>query len=344
MTIPDNPISPASEVPHIDITIPVESENLLLNAAMDVVLSVRKQWRKEQLQFKFFTDGITNKLVGFWNDSKEDTLLIRIYGEGTDRIIDRKVEVQNMLKLQSIGMGAKLYATFTNGLCYEFIHGELLNQTSMLDPVVYREVAKTMARVHSLLPPDNTKSPCLWSRLEKFLNICNPSFSPRLSSEYPSKSELRTSISELKAELETLGCPVVFCHNDALLANIVVTPGGGVTFIDMEYGAANYAAFDIANHFCEFVGCEGKLDFERFFPSKEFQQAWLAEYLDSKDEPLIERWLTWVSKFVLASHLMWSIWAVIQAESSTIPFDFQDYAIQRWQEFLRARKINQLDS
>ena len=253
-------------VPHVDITVPIESDSSNLTEAVRVVLSVRPEWDKNNLKWKFFTDGITNKLVGFWQgESREDTVLIRIYGEGTDRIIDRKVEVENMLKLQSMGLGAKLYATFTNGLCYEFIHGELLDQTSMLDPKVYGEVAKRISRLHSLPAPSETNTPCLWERLEKFLEVSNPSFSPRLSSEYPSKVQLKTEISELRDSLKSTLCPVVFCHNDALLANIVVNPDSErpVTLIDMEYGAANYAAFDIANHFCEFVGCEGKLDYER---------------------------------------------------------------------------------
>merc|ERR1711935_605010 len=101
-------------------------------------------------------------------------------------------------------------------------------------------------------------------------------------------------------------------------------------------GAANYAAFDTANHFCEFVGCEGKLDYEKWFPNDAYQRAWLAEYLGTEEG--VDAWMKWVNQFVLASHLMWSIWAVIQAESSTIQFDFQDYAIQRWQAFVKDKR------
>ena len=62
---------------------------------------------------------------------------------------------------------------------------------------------------------------------------------------------------------------MVFCHNDALLANIVVKKKTEeVIFIDMEYGGPSYAAFDIANHFVEFVGCEGELDYDRWLPIK----------------------------------------------------------------------------
>ena len=60
-----------------------------------------------------------NKLMGAWNgDKREDSVLVRVYGLGTEKIIYRRVEVENMV------MGSKLFATFTNGICYQFLHGD----------------------------------------------------------------------------------------------------------------------------------------------------------------------------------------------------------------------------
>lgn len=43
-----------------------------------------------------FTDGITNKLVGCFNSmSPDDGILVRVYGQNTDLLIDRKVETKN---------------------------------------------------------------------------------------------------------------------------------------------------------------------------------------------------------------------------------------------------------
>jgi len=44
-----------------------------------------------------FTDGITNKLVGLFNDSRpeDEGVLVRIYGKNTEQIIDRKAEFEN---------------------------------------------------------------------------------------------------------------------------------------------------------------------------------------------------------------------------------------------------------
>lgn len=64
---------------------------------------------------------------------------------------------------------------------------------------------------------------------------------------------LRRELAQLTEELSALGSPIVFCHNDLLLANVIYQPGS-VSFIDYEYAACNYQAFDIGNHFTEFAG------------------------------------------------------------------------------------------
>lgn len=56
-------------------------------------------------------------------------------------------------------------------------------------------------------------------------------------------------------ELISLNNDIVFAHNDLLLGNILYNQKENtVTFIDFEYTAYNYQAFDIANHFAEFAG------------------------------------------------------------------------------------------
>ena len=55
-----------------------------------------------------------------------------------------------------------------------------------------------------------------------------------------------------------------------------------VNFIDYEYGDYNYREYDIANHFNEFVGMgdeNGNLDYEKYYPTKQFQLLWVKEYL-----------------------------------------------------------------
>lgn len=69
------------------------------------------------------------------------------------------------------------------------------------------------------------------------------------------KSKIEDELKELQGVLVKLNSPVVFAHNDLLLGNVIYTEKtNSVTFIDYEYASFNYQAFDIANHFAEFVG------------------------------------------------------------------------------------------
>lgn len=69
------------------------------------------------------------------------------------------------------------------------------------------------------------------------------------------KSDIRPEIDLLRHKLSNLGSPVVFAHNDLLLGNVIYTKErNSVTFIDFEYAAMNYQAYDIGNHFAEFIG------------------------------------------------------------------------------------------
>lgn len=144
---------------------------------------------------------------------------------------------------------------------------------------------------------------------------------------------MRQEISKLASHLKLLNNPIVFAHNDLLLGNLIYTETENkITFIDYEYAAYNYQAFDIGNHFCEFAGLDAS-DLSRY-PSKEFQLQWLREYLnvwrrDNDENPVtrvdVERLYVHVNKFALASYLFWTVWALIQAEHSSISYDFVGY-------------------
>lgn len=59
----------------------------------------------------------------------------------------------------------------------------------------------------------------------------------------------------MKETLSKINSPVVYAHNDLLLGNVLYNQEQeNVVFIDYEYTAFNYQAFDIANHFAEFAG------------------------------------------------------------------------------------------
>lgn len=140
---------------------------------------------------------------------------------------------------------------------------------------------------------------------------------------------MREEFIELYNKLEKTGSPVLFCHNDLLLGNIVYTPERNkVTFIDYEYAELNFQAFDIGNHFAEFPGIDSSngIDYTKY-PSRDFQFNWIRAYLEEfkesnvTDDDVVTLYKQ-VNKFALASHFLWTLWSLIQAEHSTIDYDF----------------------
>lgn len=132
-----------------------------------------------------FTEGLSNKLVGFFvDDNKEDIVIVKVFGTNTDNLIDRQAEIETMKVrvsrenpvswimaddwwqfiifkylwvfcfyflqiLHERQCGAELYATFENGICYQFMNGTTLEVEHCQDPAIYSLVAAEMAKMHS---------------------------------------------------------------------------------------------------------------------------------------------------------------------------------------------------
>ncbi|KAL3842114.1 hypothetical protein ACJMK2_020166 [Sinanodonta woodiana] len=328
--------------------------NPLLPEVYEILKIIRPGWRAESIEPKKFTDGITNLLMGYYEKGKfdEDVILLRIYGEGTEMMIDRNLEKKNVLVLSEAGCCPPLYAEFNNGIAYGFVHGQTLEPDTVRDDRVKRLIAEEMCRMHYVKPEGMEPKPQLFIKLQKFLNIYpdhldTPEKQKRFVELLPSKDKILEDFSLLKSQLEALNCEIVFSHNDLLLKNIIYSKEKDkVTFIDHEYAMFNYQPHDIANHFCEYAGVDD-VDFSRY-PGKEYQLDWIRHYLVCWEEINgrpgsgvtdrdVEEMYVKVNKFALASHFFWATWSIIQAKYSKIDFDFLGYGIMKFNEFLACK-------
>lgn len=331
-----------------DLTIGLGDQPELLRKARELVLKVRPGWAGGGVRDKVFSGGVSNVLVGVYPEGRRDEMvLVRVYGHRTELIIDRRAEIANMRRFHASGCGPALLATFANGIAYEFVPGDILSTEMVVDPAVNQLVIEMFARMHRMDVGD--ARPCMWDRMRKF-HAASPDGFPddeEKQGRYRacgilSKLQLAREIDEMERELSGSDSPVVHCHNDLLLGNIIYA-GGKVTFIDHEYGAPNYQAFDLGNHFTEFVGIgDQNLDYENLYPKEDFQKDWLRRYLAAYDgrQPTSEevhRLYVLVNKFSLCANLKWGIWALVQAKNSSIDFDFIDYAMQRLNEYRRRK-------
>ncbi|XP_070569903.1 ethanolamine kinase 1-like [Ptychodera flava] len=339
-------------VQRIDVTV---DEYKPEPGALDLMKIIRPEWKPENIQFKVFTGGIMNKLFGcYLPENTRDIVLVRIYGHKSELTMDRANEIEILQVLFKAKCGPELYCCFNNGICYQYIPGETIDSDMVKSEKVYPLIANRMAKLHTVKPEDDRKilSAGLFPTMKKFYQMIPREFeneqkNRRFQENIPDYDQLGKEVEELETKLVPLNSPIVFCHNDLLLGNIVYEEQTrDVAFIDFETAFYNYQAFDIGNHFCEFAGVD-VMEFDNY-PKKEFQLKWLKKYLSDwytmsgvnkhVTDMDVEKLYVVVNKFALAAHFLWGLWGLIQSAHSTIDFDYLGYSIQKIGEYFRRKK------
>ncbi|GMR63044.1 hypothetical protein PMAYCL1PPCAC_33239, partial [Pristionchus mayeri] len=345
-------LSSMESVELYDVTLPVEDITACKDIARILTCTIRKDWAIDQIDTEVFTNGITNKIFSVFNkENREDRLVYRVFGHGTDRIIDRKKEFEQWQKLSSVGLAAKIVGRFHNGIVCEYLPGETLKLNQLQCPVTQRAIAEVMSRMHELAIGGE---PCTFPKLNQFLDNLRPDFGKnqeRFDTLFESVN-LRSLSADLTKTIDALNTGVAFCHNDLLIHNILIDETGtkksksgqnndialkhnvSLFFIDYEYADANYELFDIANHFNEWAGVED-LDYSRC-PSTKVKRNFVEYYYSCRKDGAsvdIDIKMKQLPLFEAASHLFWTAWALVQSQNSTIKFDYLGYAASRFAQY-----------
>jgi ethanolamine kinase len=235
-------------------------------------------------------------------------VLLRIFGNSTDQIINREREKRVNFAVEKTGFGAKQYGYFRNGFVYGFFEGKSLLPTEF--PSYISPIAKHLARFHGQHIPESVckKTPSLWDTIFQWFSTGKPRIefldpnSILVPKQYHDKVKqskfekfidldaLQKEAQEIKLKLDDLHSPLVFCHNDLLSGNVIINEENSmlreINFIDFEYASYSFRGFDIANHFCEWAGFEP--DYSRF-PTETQQKQFLESYLgEIAGEPVTE--------------------------------------------------------
>ncbi|EEH41409.2 hypothetical protein PAAG_02972 [Paracoccidioides lutzii Pb01] len=167
-------------------------------SALRLVLTVNPDWEHSDgnIEFIRFTDGITNTLLKIikrapgLSDEQIDNeaILMRAYGNHTEIIIDRDRETRSHALLAARGLAPPLLARFKNGLLYRFIRGRVTSPNDLVQPCVFRAIARRLAQWHAVLPVDETAPATL--------NQDNPEESGSL--------DVPTNVSKLPAQVDDI--------------------------------------------------------------------------------------------------------------------------------------------
>lgn len=115
--------------------------------------------KESQLKQTVVQGGLTNLLfrLSYMGDSgwvsPTRTVLVRIYGAGTDGFFSRDEEIAAFQALSSVGASPKCYGTFEGGRLEEFLEGSTLGKDDIKVAETSVQVAAAMAAFHASNPP-----------------------------------------------------------------------------------------------------------------------------------------------------------------------------------------------
>ncbi|BDA42425.1 probable ethanolamine kinase [Coccomyxa sp. Obi] len=314
---------------------------------------------QDEITVSEISGGITNLLWKLTPPLKSGLgpVVVRVFGEQTDLLIDRDREKEVLLQLNQAGFGAPILSTFDNGRVEAFLDMRTLTPEDMTHPAMAVRIARRLKQFHNApitLHDSNVGRAEPFSTLWKWLNMAK-----MIHYEDGEKQKAHEAVDIGAMEIELaltegkstqLGSPIVWSHNDLLSGNVLVSkqemePRGDVgtmpsmQFIDFEYGCHSYRGYDWGNHFCEYAGFE--CAYNRY-PDKEHIALFVRAYLNegSTSPPAdeeVEAAVAEANFFALVSHQFWGIWALIQARYSPIDFDYFSYSKLRWDEYYRRK-------
>ena len=146
-------------IPHISLYI---DASLYQPGILRLLRQLRPEWKQESIKFRAFEGGQTNSIIAV--SCHEETIVIRIYGDNTEKIINRELERKSLIKLNKYIGAPPVYAYFTNGLCCGYAEGRQVELHELHDPKMGYRIAKELARVHTIpVSDEDSKQPLLYS-------------------------------------------------------------------------------------------------------------------------------------------------------------------------------------
>lgn len=370
-----------------------------LGAVFSVMLPHFCKESPEQWSLHKITGGITNALYKVTSACGSQTVVVRIYGRGTESFIDRGCENLIFADLSKKKMGPEFIGLFQNGRIEGYIESRSLEPAEMYDERFIPLIAKALASYHTVKVHDLSTAASGWRCIGNF-NMLTSRMDTKAHPRAAEFNEIRNlciesectwlqeylRYTQLQCEREanplnagkSFAFDVTFTHNDLLSGNMLYTKDDKVILIDYEYAGYNIRAWDIANHFCEYSGFEYEVGdrmpekaqrmiflhtyVSAIMAQKQVEDDLLAQarekgvYLEPTNNTVSDELMAIAQNkqfyadflqgfdevvvlYTLCADLYWGTWAVYQAGTSTIDFDYLTYAKLRFDTYFMFKKL-----
>jgi thiamine kinase-like enzyme len=285
-------------------------------------IELMPQWQGQELKIDLLTGGITNKLYRVRLSDGGD-YVVRVHGQKTDLFIDRDVEAENIRRMASAGVTAKLvkYLPEKNITIVEYIAGTAFKNADFLKV----ELLETLVRPIKLIHKAQTRLPKLFDPFEGVVQLYQ--VFRDVSPDYP-EFDIRGTIDVLQriwGLVEIRHSDYVPCHNDLLADNFILAEDPErypeqVYLIDWEYGGMSTPYYDISDMFQEIL------------VPVEIEEKILRIYWEDSNMDEHIRKTEMLKPF---PDIYWFLWSLIQMNISGIEFDYYNYGKVKYKNALK---------
>ena len=257
----------------------------------------------EEIQSVEQLGGMTNQ--NYLVKTSSNQYIVKFFGKGTDKLIDRKNEKFNIELLKDLKLDVENYL-------FDIEAGIKVNQYIENAETLDSDTIKTkFEKIAPILQTIHASGKELKGEFAPFEEIKKYESLIQGEISYPNYEAVRKSVLSLKNELEKIGIEKKSCHIDLVPENFIEGPDEHLYLIDWEYSSMNDPMWDLAALFLE----------SEFTPEEEAD--FLAYYEGDKTPVSREK----IRIYKILQDIIWSLWTIYKEENGA---DFGDYGITRY--------------
>ncbi len=275
---------------------------------IDEVVAAVPGWTGRRVESAPLAGGLTN--TNYRVDVDGVPYFVRIPGPATDLLaVDRANELVNTRAAAVAGVGPRVvhHLAAWDAMVLEWLAGRTMSNPAFAEDGMAERIAATLRRLHA--GPRFKLDFDMFRLTERYLAVVDDLGAP-IPAGYRDHLPLVPRIESALAARPAASVP---CHND-LLAENYLDDGERLWIVDYEYSGNNDPTFELGNT-CQELG----FDDDRI-------AAMCAAYFGVASPEMLAR----MRLQMIMSDVGWTLWAAIQAQVSSIDYDFTGWAEERW--------------
>ena len=255
--------------------------------------------------------GMTNN--NYLVETTNRKFIVKFFGKGTDKLINRIAEKNNLEKLRDLELDVENYIFDINeGIkVNEYIENATTFDAHYIK-TKNKEVAEILQKVHGSGKELEGEFK-IFDEIKKYENLIQGEI------KYAYYDKIRDKVFGLQSHLEEIGIDRKSCHIDLVPENFIEDENGRVYLIDWEYSSMNDPMWDLAALFIE----------SNYRKSEEGD---FFKYYYSEKTPVS---IAKIMIYKILQDFLWSLWTIYKEEQGA---EFGSYGQDRYNRCLKNLK------